>query len=574
MRITKNHWSISGPTYGWLVAVLVGFKYFLSAGYMRFFITEAIHDDVLFLKLAESISRGAWLGGYDNLTLVKGPIYPFFIAFAHFWGIPLFFAEFLLLVFGSALMAHALKPVLQNRSIQLMIFGVLLFNPMTANLHVTRILRDSFYTTETLIFFASLIGLFVRAGKPGTRHGYWSMLAGISLFCLWNTREEGALLLPPALLLLAGGFYRHWLAHTRQKTTGNVEFLRIPLSLGWFVLPMLTLLALNGTLATINYVYYGGFVRNEFKSEAFTSCYQALLQIEGEDENPLVPLTTSTIRKAYRASPTFNQVSGILDNPDNPWNQFGEGPDHEIKGGFLVWALRDATQATGAHQSLVTSQDWYRQVATEINQAFKSGQLKKYRGLTLQLFKFNTEILMQLPARMWVNLKKVSTFQECQSALQIPASGTNLEVLQRFQFMTNDPANFQNPGHLYETKLKKLKTAILTALHRVYAFINPVLFLAGIIGLGLSSLQVLKGSTTKLDRTFLATGIVFLYLLFTRVALISLSELTWWGTNNKEGYLIHYFDTGYPFMLLFGLIGTYTTLRFIKRTIVNHEAGL
>jgi hypothetical protein len=36
---------------------------------------DAAHDDALYAKLALNILRGEWLGGYDSLTLLRGPFY-------------------------------------------------------------------------------------------------------------------------------------------------------------------------------------------------------------------------------------------------------------------------------------------------------------------------------------------------------------------------------------------------------------------------------------------------------------------------------------------------------------------
>src|SRR5437879_2312228 len=35
----------------------------------------AMHDDLLFVRLAEYLQGGRWLGAYDNLTLAKGAFY-------------------------------------------------------------------------------------------------------------------------------------------------------------------------------------------------------------------------------------------------------------------------------------------------------------------------------------------------------------------------------------------------------------------------------------------------------------------------------------------------------------------
>ncbi len=49
-------------------------------------LTFARYDDGLFLNLANHIAQGNWLGPYNNLSHVKGPFYPFFMAMSHWLG--------------------------------------------------------------------------------------------------------------------------------------------------------------------------------------------------------------------------------------------------------------------------------------------------------------------------------------------------------------------------------------------------------------------------------------------------------------------------------------------------------
>ena len=54
---------------------------------------HAGHDDELFLRLAEYIVNGQWLGPYSQFTLMKGCGYPLFIAGVFKLGLPLPLAE-------------------------------------------------------------------------------------------------------------------------------------------------------------------------------------------------------------------------------------------------------------------------------------------------------------------------------------------------------------------------------------------------------------------------------------------------------------------------------------------------
>ncbi|MEW8429758.1 MAG: hypothetical protein G8D61_08585, partial [gamma proteobacterium symbiont of Ctena orbiculata] len=70
-----------------VVLALALMRYWLTAGLPITAHAHGIHDDALFIRLAESVVSGAWLGDYDKLTLVKAPLYPLYIAANYLLGL-------------------------------------------------------------------------------------------------------------------------------------------------------------------------------------------------------------------------------------------------------------------------------------------------------------------------------------------------------------------------------------------------------------------------------------------------------------------------------------------------------
>src|SRR5260370_19142617 len=71
---------------------------------------NAFFDDRLFLALAKHLMDGQWLGPYSQFTLMKGPMYPFFIAGTFWIGLPLPVTQHLLYLFGFVVLLLALRP--------------------------------------------------------------------------------------------------------------------------------------------------------------------------------------------------------------------------------------------------------------------------------------------------------------------------------------------------------------------------------------------------------------------------------------------------------------------------------
>src|SRR5262245_37425754 len=73
------------------------------------------HDDLLFVRLAYRIGSGAWLGPYDQFTLIKGVGYPLFILATFAAGVPLKIAEHALYLAASALAAWLVWHLTKSR---------------------------------------------------------------------------------------------------------------------------------------------------------------------------------------------------------------------------------------------------------------------------------------------------------------------------------------------------------------------------------------------------------------------------------------------------------------------------
>ena len=57
-----------------IILILILLKIYLISVQPINYIPENIYDDALMLEQADSILQGKWLGKYNSLTLVKGPV--------------------------------------------------------------------------------------------------------------------------------------------------------------------------------------------------------------------------------------------------------------------------------------------------------------------------------------------------------------------------------------------------------------------------------------------------------------------------------------------------------------------
>ncbi len=356
-----------------LYAALTLVKLWLVRGQAIYAIGPADHDDRLFLQLAEYLTHGGWLGPYNQLTLAKGPFYPCWIAFVYRLGVPLFFAQHLLYAGACALFVRACRPAIASGAARVAIYALLLWNPMSFDASsMGRILRQHVYGPLALIMFAALIALYLRRGQPLRRLAVWGALLGFAFACFWLTREESIWIVPSLLLLSAPSLINAWRA-------SRAEFLQLCRVFGLAIFSgLLPVLA----VCTMNYGHYRWFGTVENRAPAFAAAYGAMLRVKVGPSLPFVPVTRAARAAMYQVSPAFAELRPFLEGGiGRDWAESSEGlthrpPDeHQIGGGWMIWALRDAVTAAGHGQNAKRAQRFYRQMADEINRACDDGRL-------------------------------------------------------------------------------------------------------------------------------------------------------------------------------------------------------
>lgn len=356
---------------GWLGAALVltALKLWLTSGQTIFAIGPALHDDRLFVELAARVLEGDWLGPYNQFTLAKGPMFPVFIAAVFWLGLPLLLAQQALYAGACAILTHALKPWLRPGAAQFSFYTLLLWNPMSFDAgNLSRLMRQNLYTPLALLVVAGLVQLFARRHESWGRQAGPAILGGLAFGAFWLTREESVWLLPVVGMLLAG----FALAPGRSlRDRWRPAAASLALFTGLALLPTLI-------VSTLNHRHYGWFGTVEFRAAEFKAAYGALTRPVAGPDLPQVPVTRAMREAAYAHSPAFARLRPWLEGPvGDQWSEKTHFPaaDRQMRGGWFVWALRDAVVAAGLAPDAGAAMRYYQQVADELNQACDTGRL-------------------------------------------------------------------------------------------------------------------------------------------------------------------------------------------------------
>ena len=362
--IRRNWWWFAG-------AILAAYKLSLLRSQHIFAISNAHHDDGLFMKLATHVVRGEWFGPYDQLTLSKGPAYPLFIA-VNFWaGLPLALTQQLLYVAGCVAVVWALKPVIQAGWARFLAFSFLVYNPLTYEGEtMTRLLRQHLTVPLALLVIAGVIALCLRrdAGRP--IRGFWALATGAALGVFQLTREEGIWIAPMLLLSGAALTAVTWReGKIKRIETGGLAVLILVASAvpGWWI-------------SAQNRAHYGWSGTVDFKAESFADAVGALSRVKIGPDWGYVQSNPEARAAIYPHSPAFDELRPHLESGPiaDKWMETEKHPTDArfYMTGWFHWALRDAIAAAGHATNPQAFIDFSERLAAEVNAACDDGRLE------------------------------------------------------------------------------------------------------------------------------------------------------------------------------------------------------
>ena len=519
--------------------LLTAFKLWLTRSQPVYAIGTAQHDERLFLQLADFIVRGEWLGAYNQMTLAKGCGYSLFVA-AVFWiGLPLFFAQQLLYAAACAAFSRACAPAIRSAGARFFIYAFLLWNPMSYEAPTLgRVMRQHLYTPLGIMILAGLVALYYRRSENFVRQAPWATLLGFSLGFFWLTREESIWLAPTVILLVLA-----WTVGSFRAKTGGRGV--------WCVAAMTTTVCALLPVSLVswqNYRHYGWFGTSEFHGTPFKDLYGAMVRVKIGPELAQVPVTRQAREAMYAVSPTFAQLQPWLDGQiGSDWSEKEMYPaaERQIRGGWLVWAMRDSLVASGHGHTAGEAMDFYRQAAKEINQACDDGRLpagSRRSGFAPVLRDGEAALVV----KTFFNFFDFTVYFRSFNVLPMPSIGDDND-LELFRDLTRDQlsgseraTNFTYPN---QDRLNRHKYTMLDWIGRKLITILPILFIiTGILAL-IRTGQVIfsRQLTHPFVLSVAAFGGVTSYLLINAIVHVTSFPLTAVST----------FSPIYPLLLIF-----------------------
>lgn len=504
----KSNWKKIFPLWTWITLSFLALLklYFVSVQHM-FAIGQGTHDDQLFMKLASNMLKGEWLGKYNNLTLSKGPFFSMWTAFINLLRIPLLLSEQILYVIATLVLVIALRPVFKKIWPLILIFVFVLFNPMSFTDGVaTRAMREGIYQPLTLLFVALFMGLILRVKFSSKKIIFWSIASGLALSALWLTREEGIWVVPFAVVGTFYALFEVW-KDENQLLKHKLLLLAIPFALlGISVF----------SLAYTNYRIYGVFHTVEFKAPEFLNAYGAMTRVKDEHWLPDVPVSTAKRMKLYAVSPAFAKLQPSFEgNLGGRWTKISSEnvnsfDINEIRGGWFMWAFRDAVDKAGYYKDGKSTMQFYQQIADEINAACNEKKLDCYAKRSSMNPPWNSAYNKPFLNTIY-NGTIFATRLDGFNPIPSESVGTP-KSLRFFKEITRNEYSGSNTG---------FRMNILSADGKLYQLLFPYLAI-----LAFASFVISAFSKKILENKVWIVSLLLLSLIFVRLVLLALIQVT------------------------------------------------
>ena len=355
------------PRFGvvsWMVIVIAAStKLWLTACRTLDAIGWADYDDHWFLRKAISILDGRWLGPYNSMTLIKGAAYPLWIAFVSRLGIPLLPAQQLLYALASLAVSVALAPSIRSSAARVVLFVVVLFNPMTFSDDIaSRVAREGFYPALGLLIFAGVAGAALRLEARRRDVLPWVLLSGVAFAVFWHTREEGVWILPLlglATVAVVCWVVIEWRARWRR-------------GLLVVALPALIFTVAHEAIVVTNGLRYGVFADVEFKWRPYLHAFGSLRQVRQHPPVARVAVPEEVRRRVYAISPAFAELRPLLERDLVGWKRGAADYENDS----FMWAFREAVDRAGYYKrGGAAVENYYERLSHEIERARVAGRL-------------------------------------------------------------------------------------------------------------------------------------------------------------------------------------------------------
>lgn len=533
---------------------LILIKQLLVIGMPLFAHAGAGHDDRLMINMAGSLINGEWLGEYSEKTLIKGLFFPLFLVANDFLGIPYSLSIPGIYSIGCVIFVVGIKKLFPTELPLFIIFLALLFNPISfADETFLRVYRSSLTATQALIVSGSMFAVYLNRFEKKWIQMVWAICGGLGLASIWHTREDGIWIIP----LVLGVMVITGISIICQKELLLKEKVKKTIITA---IPVGILVLSTVIISSINYSHYGIYTTNELSKSNFSNVMKLIYSVQSSEEVERAAVPRSTMTKIYAVSPTLNSIKLELDASLDRWSWYEKDAKvRQVEDGFYLWALREAVSNAGYYENAVKANDFYKDVAQELEAGFASGELESRPTMPSTLMSpWRDAFGEELPSAFLRTINYVVSFEAIKTSITDSIDDGKGGVL-LFEEITNDHARIKGePIPLVD----QIRITVLNGVTGVYQIIGSIAFIAALLSYGLISIFIVIKKLRK-KHELMDCWLVLSALLFSTCVLAG--GVAYTDISAYVAISYWYLAGAYPLIIAFNVIALYKiTELFIK----------
>ena len=346
------------------------------------------YDEELQVRLGLSLAAGKWLGAYNQYTLIKGIVYPMFLALCAKTGITYGLGLGLLMVLSALVFQAMLGLVTENRILRGCCFAWVLYNPVAmTSWSGLRIYRDVLGPWLMLLLVSCLAAVWFLRTQSFRKYAPWAAGLAVSFMLFYNLREDGIWILPLVCVGLLLSVCGRVLAFREQgageekgrqggksSNVGNLLRHMLPFLL-CCLLPFAANACWKNVVSQKNLEHYGVALSNDRVKGNFDRVMSLISSVEDPEADEVHWVTDRMLRECVDASPTLKRMESEIEA--RRWvTAAGQGAE-QVLGDYMQWVLRNALADAGFYRDARKTEGVLGQIASELEAAYADGRLKK-----------------------------------------------------------------------------------------------------------------------------------------------------------------------------------------------------
>lgn len=369
MKFINKHWLII------LFILITIIRFIISFNLPSFYINNLKYDDKLMINLLDSLLRGNYLGEYCSFTLIKGTIFPLLMYYSTI--LHLSYSSFFTLIYilSCIYFISSIKELINNKKVLLIIYILLLFNPITYSGELfQRLYVNTISITELLIFLGALINVITTEKNNII---YYIILGTISSIMLL-TRNDNIWIYIILFILIIYKLFKNFNIKLLIKT----------------LIPFLVIILGFNIVSIINYKYYNIYTYNELENSSFKDAYRKVQEIDNKKIR-----NVSITKKSFYILSKKSKVFGFTKKEiDNLYEQTTLNKDKEIDNGNIIWFFRIIIYSKYKFKDGKEANDYYKKLDKKLDNLYKNKELKRNRSIPSVFINIPTkEELLDLP---------------------------------------------------------------------------------------------------------------------------------------------------------------------------------